>query len=281
MQENVPDFDAIKQVSPYGNEYWSARDLMPLLGYGKNWRNFEHAVEKAKAACQESGNIVENHFDASIKMVKLGSGSERETQDYHLTRLACYLVAMNGNPRKAEVAAAQQYFAVSTRAHEMEQLRIPQEERLDKRLKVSESYKSLASAATHAGVESDHMGIFIDAGNIGLYGHTLEELKEKKGVPENEEFLDRVGSRELSAIDFKNTLAIGKLQDDHVTEEDRAIGTHHQAGKVVREAIEKMKQPLPETLPTEPSIRKLVEERRRKQKKKRRLLPADEQERLF
>ena len=216
MQEKLPDFDAIKQVDPYGNEYWSARDLMPLLGYGKYWRNFEHAIDKAKIACEESGNAVGNHFDASVKMVKLGSGSERDTQDYNLTRLACYLVAMNGNPRKPEVSAAQQYFAVSTRAHELEQLRLAQEHRLEKRLKVSESYKSLASAATNAGVESGHMGVFMDAGNVGLYEHTLEELKEKKGIPENEEYLDRVGSRELSAIDFKNTLATGKIHDDPV-----------------------------------------------------------------
>lgn len=55
-------------------------------------------------------------------MVKIGSGTEREVDDYNLSRLACYLVAMNGNPRKSEIAAAQTYFAVSTRVNEMHEL---------------------------------------------------------------------------------------------------------------------------------------------------------------
>src|SRR2546423_1787412 len=111
---NSPDFDSIKQENVYGVEFWSARDLMPLLGYRKNWRNFTNAIEKAKIACQENGHRIEDHFDAGIKMARLGSEAEREVDDYLLSRLACYLIAMNGNPRKAEVAAAQNYFAVST-----------------------------------------------------------------------------------------------------------------------------------------------------------------------
>jgi DNA-damage-inducible protein D len=274
-----PDFDSIKQTDPYGHEFWSARDLAPLLGY-KRWDTFKEAIEGALRSL-EANPIPGDHISATRKKVLIGSGTEREIGDYILTRLGCYLVAQNGDSRKQEIALAQQYFAVSTRAHEIEQLRLAQEQRLEKRLKVSESYKLLAGAATDAGVESEHMGVFMDAGNLGLYEHTLEELKERKGVPESEEHLDRVGARELSAIDFKNTLATGKLQDENVEREDEAIDTHCQAGQVVREAIEKMKQPLPETLPTEPSIRKLVEERRRKQQKQRKLPSPDEQERLF
>ena len=133
-----PDFDSIKQINPYGQEYWSARDLMPLLGYGRNWRNFMTAIQKAMTSCQENDQIAEDHFVASIKMVSIGSGAERETDDYLLSRLACYLIAMNGNPRKVEIAAAQNYFAVTTRTHEIHQLRKEQEERLKTRLKVSE-----------------------------------------------------------------------------------------------------------------------------------------------
>ena len=71
MKGKSPDFDSIKQTNVYGIEYWSARDLMPLLGYEKSWQNFEHAIQKAKTACEASGQIVENHFNASIKMVQL------------------------------------------------------------------------------------------------------------------------------------------------------------------------------------------------------------------
>ncbi|HEX6557661.1 MAG TPA: hypothetical protein VF026_33165 [Ktedonobacteraceae bacterium] len=108
-------------------------------------------------SCQENGQIVENHFNASIKMVPIGSSAQREVDDYNLSRLACYLIAMNGNPRKIEIAAAQNYFAITTRTHEIHQLRKQQEERLETRLKVSESFKQLASAAQGAGVLSENL----------------------------------------------------------------------------------------------------------------------------
>src|SRR5258708_23835198 len=97
-------------------------------------------------------------------MVPLGSGAEREIHDYFLSRLACYLVAMNGDSRKPEIAAAQTYFAISTRANEMHQLRKEQEERLEQRLKVSDSYKQLAETAQQSGVQSANFGVFMDAG---------------------------------------------------------------------------------------------------------------------
>lgn len=93
---------------------WSARDLMPLLGYDK-WERFEGVIQRAISACEQTGNVVEDHFPGAGKMVSLGSGAGREVSNYHLSRLACYLVAMNGDPRKSEIAAAQTYFAVSTR----------------------------------------------------------------------------------------------------------------------------------------------------------------------
>lgn len=277
-----PDFDSIKQTNPYGEDYWSARDLMPLLGYGKNWRNFQTAISKAADACRTNGQEVTYHFVASIKMVPIGSGAERETDDYLLSRLACYLIAMNGNPRKPEIAHAQNYFAISTRAHEMHQLRIEQEQRLEVRLKVSESFKALAEAAQGAGVESNHFGIFMDAGYLGLHRHTRDELKVIKDIPEDEEYLDNIERRELSAIDFKNVLTEGKLIADQVDNEDDAIQTHYFVGDQVRKTIEAVNGPMPEDLPSAPSIRKLVEERRRAAKKRQLKTPKqDEQSSLF
>jgi DNA-damage-inducible protein D len=271
----TPDFDSIKQINPYGVEYWSARDLMPLLGY-KKWQKFEDAIKRAMTACTQSGNIANQHFTDAGKTSPMPHGGVRAKADYNLSRFACYLIAQNGDPRKPEIAAAQAYFAASTRAHEIHQLREEQRARLEKRLEVSESFNALGRVAQNAGVQSKSFGIFIDAGYVGLYRHSLQELKELKGVPENEEYLDHISRKELSAIDFKNELTIGKLQDDCVKEEEKAIETHYYMGDVVREAIKKAQQPLPETLPTEPSIRKLVEEHRRKQK--RALKIKDEQE---
>ena len=100
----TPDFDSIKQLNPYGEEYWSARELAPLLGYNK-WERFEVAIQRAMTACEQVGQIVQYHFPASSKMVKLGSKAQRELKDYNLSRFACYLVAQNGDPRKPEIAA--------------------------------------------------------------------------------------------------------------------------------------------------------------------------------
>ncbi|HEY4034901.1 MAG TPA: BRO family protein, partial [Ktedonobacteraceae bacterium] len=196
----IPDFDSIKQINPYNVEYWSARDLMPLLGY-RQWRRFDDAIQRAMTSCEQSGNIVDQHFADAGKTSPMPHGGAKAKADYNLSRFACYLIDQNGDPRKSEIAAAQAYFAVSTRVNEIHQLREEQRARLEKRLEVSESFKALDKAAQIAGVQSASFGIFIDAGYVGLYRHSLQELKELKGVPENEEYLDRISRKELSAVD--------------------------------------------------------------------------------
>src|SRR6476620_10234121 len=106
MNNQSPDFDSIRKISPYEAEYWSARELAPLLGYNK-WQNFEVAVRRAMTACEQVGQIVGDHFTDVSKMVSLGSGAKREVKDFSLSRFACYLIAQNGDPRKEEIAAAQ------------------------------------------------------------------------------------------------------------------------------------------------------------------------------
>jgi DNA-damage-inducible protein D len=261
----TPNFESIKQTNPYAMEYWSARDLMPLLGYSQ-WRRFDDAIQRAKISCEQSGNIAEDHFAGAGKVIKAGKGSIQNIKDYTLSRFACYLIAQNGDPRKPEIAAAQAYFAVSTRAHEIHQLREEQKARLEKRLQVSESFKALDRAAKGAGVQSEQFGLFIDAGYVGLHRHTLQELKEIKGISENEEYLDRITRKELSAIDFKNTQTEDMLIRNQIQGLDDAAQTHYFAGDQVRKAIKAMHGPMPEDLPSAPSIRKMVEELNRKKK---------------
>jgi DNA-damage-inducible protein D len=150
-----PDFDSIKHLNPYNVEYWEARELMPLLGY-KTWREFEGAIERAKTACEVTGNIMDDHFVSGYKMIEAGKGAKRQIVDYTLSRLACYLIAMNGNPRLPQIAAAQQYFAVSTRKNEMHELRQEQQERIQIRLEVAEGNKQLSEAAENAGVRKPY-----------------------------------------------------------------------------------------------------------------------------
>src|SRR6478609_7561207 len=98
-QPQSPDFESIKQVSPYGAEYWSARSLAPLLGYTK-WQNFEVAVRRGMTACEQVGQVVGDHFTGVSKMIATGKGAQREVKDYLLSRFACYLIGQNGDPRK-------------------------------------------------------------------------------------------------------------------------------------------------------------------------------------
>ena len=235
MESQSPDFESIKQISPYQAEYWSARDLAPLLGYTK-WQNFEVAVKRARTACEQVGQVVSDHFIAASKMVTIGSGAKREVKDYLLSRFACYLIAQNGDPRKPEIAAAQAYFAVSTRRHEIHQLYEEQQKRLQLRERVSENNRKLAEAAHQAGVLSRSFGEFQNAGYQGLYGGLdVEGIKTRKGLGKSEEVLDRMGRAELAATgardqvarlagDLADALLIGVADDRHdqaVVQRDR------------------------------------------------------------
>lgn len=109
-----PVFESIKQTLPDGNQRWSARDLMPLLGYDK-WERFEDSISRAKTAAANSGTDPDQAFS---RLREKGTGG-RPREDYLLTRYAAYLTALNGDPRKPEIAAAQSYFAVRTREAEV------------------------------------------------------------------------------------------------------------------------------------------------------------------
>lgn len=111
-------FDGIRHVDEAGNEWWSGRELMPLLGY-KFWLNFVDAIDKAKISMQINRQTIEDHICDVTSVVKRPQGGGSNKLDYKLSRSACYLIAMNGDPRKSEIAAAQSYFVVKTREAEV------------------------------------------------------------------------------------------------------------------------------------------------------------------
>jgi DNA-damage-inducible protein D len=241
-------FEELKQINAHSAEYWSARDLQPLLGYTE-WRNFNDAVKRAQKSCEASGNPVDYHFVGVNKTIPMPKGASKLVKDYHLSRFACYLIAQNGDPRKPEIAAAQKYFAIQTRKQELSEQLASDKERLELRKQTAEEFKALSGAARQAGVESRMFGIFHDAGYRGLYGGLGNEaIKHRKGIPEKENLMDRMNATELAANQFRMTQTRDKLTREGIRNQGKAIATHEQVGKEVRAAIERIGGVMPETI---------------------------------
>ena len=248
--------ETLKHVTASGKEYWLAREIYPVLGY--TWEGFDGVLTRAMDACSGVGIVLENHFRQTSTMVVLGSGAKRNVVNYFLSRAACYLIAINGDPSKPEVAAAQGYFAVQTRRMEIrdqqEHARSEDQRRLELRSRVKTSLKRVSAAAKEAGVRNRMQAVFHDARHRGLYGAPLQAVRRKKGIPETENVLDRAGPLELSANDFQMNLAAEVITREGIRGEQRAIETNETVGTRVRKVIEESGSPLPEDLPVEPPI---------------------------
>lgn len=129
--KHINPFEKIKQVKDDNIEFWYARDLQKVLSY-ESWDKFLNVIKKAKEACNNSNQIIENHFSQTGKMVTLVSGAKRVILDYQLSRYACYLIIQNADPSKEIIAKGQTYFAIQTRKQELQEFNIKTEE--EKRL---------------------------------------------------------------------------------------------------------------------------------------------------
>ena len=244
-------FESIKQIDDDGNEYWYARDLQEILEYSE-WRNFSKIIEKAKSACETSGHAVQSEFVDVNKLVDVGANLQRSIQDIVLSRYACYLIAMNGNPRKEVIALAQTYFAVKT--HEQEQLELQKEDslRLQIRQDIKEHNISLAEAANQAGIkEPKDYAIFQNEGYKCLNGCLgVKQIHAKKGLKKSQKILDHMGSTELAANLFRSTQTDEKLRREGIKGKENANKIHHDVGAKVRQTIKELGGTMPEDLET-------------------------------
>jgi DNA-damage-inducible protein D len=185
-----------------GIEYWMARDIQELLDYTE-WRNFVQVIDKAKMACINSKQDIGNHFVDVNKMVKLGSGSERQIDDMMLTRYACYLIAQNGDPRKEQIAFAQSYFAIQTRKQELLEKRIALAERIRAREKLADTESELSGIVYERGVDNQGFARLRSKGDHTLFGgHTTLDMKKKLGVPEKRALADFLPTITIKARDL-------------------------------------------------------------------------------
>ncbi len=262
-------FERIKRVNPAGADFWSARELARVLEY-TDFRNFIAVLAKAREACANSGHTVSDHFVDINEMVTIGSGAEREVEDWALSRYACYLVIQNADPGKPLVALGQSYFAVQTRRQEMADEEALKEEKtpLLLRAEMKKHNKNLAGVARQAGVvQPMDYAIFMDHGYRGLYGGLgMRDIHERKRLQPKQHVLDHMGSTELAANLFRATQTEEKLRRENVRNKDHAGRIHNEVGRKVRKTIHELGGTMPENLPVAESIRK-VESREKKRLK--------------
>jgi DNA-damage-inducible protein D len=273
IERNQSAFEKIKQVNEYGQDFWSARQLAKILKYSE-YRHFLPVVKKAKEACKNSGQQVEDHFEEVLDMVPIGSGAQRQLEDIRLSRYACYLIVQNADPAKDIVALGQTYFAVQTRKQELaeqeefQRLGTEEEKRLFLRDELKSHNKKLAEAARNAGViQPIDYAIFQDHGYRGLYGGlNAKNIHQRKGLKKSQKILDHMGSTELAANLFRATQTEDKIRRENIKGKNNANQIHLQVGQKVRQTIKELGGTMPEDLPTVESIKKNEKQRKKELK---------------
>lgn len=247
-------FEDIKRKSENIAEFWSSRQLSKVLEYSE-YRHFLPVIERAKVACKNSGQKIENHFEDYLYMVKLGSNTSRQISDVKLSRYACYLIMQNADPSKEIVAIGQTYFAIQTRKQELQNELVEDQKRMALRDEITAHNKHLAETASKAGVKN--YGVFTNYGYRGLYaGLNTQDIHKRKRLKKSQKILDHMASEELAANLFRATQTDAKIRREQIQGEAKANQTHFEVGRKVRQTIKDLGGTMPETLPIAEKISK-------------------------
>lgn len=267
IEQVKEQFDYAIQVTEEEKiEFWYARDLMKLLGYSR-WENFEKALKRAMESCETAKIKVLDHFREVTKMVSLGSGANRKIKDYMLTRYACYLIAMNGDTSKEEIAFAQSYFAVQTRKTELIEERIAFIERTQARKRLKESEKRLSQNIYERGVDDAGFARIRSRGDQALFGgHSTKDMKEKLGVKDSRPLADFLPTLTIAAKNLATEMTNYNVENKDLYGETPITNEHVQNNIEIRKMLGG-RGIKPEELPPAEDIKKL-ERRTKSQDKK-------------
>ena len=258
-------FDNIAHKTEEGTEFWFARELQEILGYTK-WDKFQNVIDKAEHACESSGNLISDHFLQTGKMVSIGSGAERKIDDIMLTRYACYLIAMNGDSSKNEVAFAQSYFAIQTRKQELIEKRLEELNRLQLREQLKTSEKRLSQNIYERGVDEAGFARIRSKGDKALFGgYTTQQMKEKYNIKSGP-LADHLPPVTIAAKNLAIEMTNLNVEEKDLQGEQPITKEHIQNNSSVRDMlIERGIEP--ENLPPDEDIKK-VERRVKASEKK-------------
>jgi len=239
-----------------GVEYWYARDLYPLLGYLR-WENFQTAIDRAKEACNKAGGSVADHFREVTKPIISGKNTKQDILDIKLTRYACYLITLNGDPRKIEIAFAQAYFVTQTRKMELIEQRMAELERLTAREKLTMTEKAFAALAFSRGVDGRGISEIRSFGDKALFGgKTTDDMKKRLGANKNTPLADILPEVTISAKEFATAITTENTRRKDLQGRCSILNEHVNNNKNVRGVLIKSNI-YPESLPPAEDIKKM------------------------
>ena len=247
LEPRKPGFEAMGRENSF--RFWWASELAVLLGY-ESLHSFRKAIERAMVTLTSLNVPI---FENIIQEPRIVDG--KTVNDYKLSRFACYLAAMNGDPKKVEVARAQAYFVSWAEACRLSLEEADSVERVGIRAEISDHERALSGTAHRAGVVN--YAFFQNAGYRGLYNMDLFQIRRAKGVPERRSPLDFMGKTELAANLFRVTQTEEKIQVDRIRGQQALERTAQDVGRKVRKTMIEISGRKPEDLPPAEDIKEV------------------------
>ncbi len=265
ISQTSANFESIKHVAN-GTEYWSARELMPLLEY-TTWEKFQDAIDRARQSIKTNGSDEGLAFRDAVKSYK-GKNRfgefESSKADYHLTRYACYLIAQNGDPRKRAIALAQTYFAMQTRRQEVAELAAADRKRLEARERLSQTEKRFSGVMAERGVDPKGIAEIRSSGDQILFGgQSTKAMKSRYGIKPAQPLADFLPTVALKAKDLAAEMTTVNTVEKDLSGKPKIKDEHDSNNTSVRKALLERDIKL-ETLPPEEDAKKLARRLRAK-----------------
>ena len=245
LEPHRPGFETMGLSN--GFKFWWASSLAQLLGY-ESFNSFRKAVERAMLTLTTLNVPV---YENIVQEPRIING--KTVSDFKLSRFACYLVAMNGDPKKPQVAKAQAYFVSWAEACRLYLEQAEGVERVGIRAEISEHERTLAGVAHNAGVTE--FGYFQNAGYRGLYNMDLYKIRELKGIPVKRSPLDFMGKTELAANLFRVTQTEEKIRAENLHGQKTLESAAFKVGSEVRQTMIRISGRRPEDLPPAEDIK--------------------------